>query len=212
VQVKTSTGTVLSDEKHTYDALDRRIGVTTTSSGVTSSIWTAYNGSDPYADFNASGTLTTRYLHAEATDALLARIGATGTLAWYITDVAGSVREVVDASGNILDRISYDPFGQVTLETSPSQGDRFKYDGGAFSITTVLNYFNARYYDAARGVWISQDPTEFWAGDANLSRYVGNDPMNMVDPSGLQANKAGVPILKPGVTGYNPAPDPVNTR
>lgn len=41
-------------------------------------------------------------------------------------------------------------------------------------------------YDPTNGVWVSEDPIGFEAGDDNLTRYVGNDPTNATDPSGLQ--------------------------
>jgi hypothetical protein len=40
-------------------------------------------------------------------------------------------------------------------------------------------------YDPSVGRWLSEDPAGFGAGDANLFRYVGNDPTNDSDPSGL---------------------------
>jgi uncharacterized protein RhaS with RHS repeats len=36
------------------------------------------------------------------------------------------------------------------------------------------------------GRWMQQDPIGFDAGDTNLYRYVGNDPVNSLDPSGLE--------------------------
>ncbi|MCA9185414.1 MAG: hypothetical protein KDA99_07335, partial [Planctomycetales bacterium] len=42
-----------------------------------------------------------------------------------------------------------------------------------------------RWYDAQTGRWISEDPIGFAAGDANLTRYVGNASAINVDPSGL---------------------------
>ena len=48
-----------------------------------------------------------------------------------------------------------------------------------------LYYYRARYYDPSIGRFISSDPIEFGAGDFNFYRYVGNDPVNWVDPSGL---------------------------
>jgi hypothetical protein len=41
-------------------------------------------------------------------------------------------------------------------------------------------------YDPSVGVWLEEDPILFAAGDANLDRYVGNDPTNATDPSGLE--------------------------
>jgi hypothetical protein len=41
-------------------------------------------------------------------------------------------------------------------------------------------------FDPSQGRWLSEDPIGFSAGDANLFRYVVNDPTNATDPSGLQ--------------------------
>ena len=58
---------------------------------------------------------------------------------------------------------------------------------------TGLYYYRARYYDAENGKFISEDPIGFEAGDANLYRYVGNNPGNGVDPMGLEV----LPIPSP---------------
>lgn len=49
-----------------------------------------------------------------------------------------------------------------------------------------LLYMRARYYDPEVGRFISKDPIGFWGGDLNLYAYVVNNPVNYVDPSGLQ--------------------------
>jgi uncharacterized protein RhaS with RHS repeats len=41
-------------------------------------------------------------------------------------------------------------------------------------------------YDGSIGRFLERDPEEFAAGDANLYRYVKNDPLNATDPSGMQ--------------------------
>jgi len=51
--------------------------------------------------------------------------------------------------------------------------------------TNELYYYRARYYDPSMQMFISKDPIEFESGDFNHYRYVGNDPVNYVDPSGL---------------------------
>jgi RHS repeat-associated protein len=45
--------------------------------------------------------------------------------------------------------------------------------------------FGARDYDPELGRWVSKDPILFGGGQANLHVYVGNDPVNRRDPSGL---------------------------
>jgi uncharacterized protein RhaS with RHS repeats len=42
----------------------------------------------------------------------------------------------------------------------------------------------ARYYDPEVGRFISEDPIGFQGGEVNLCAYVGNNPVNLVDPQG----------------------------
>lgn len=53
------------------------------------------------------------------------------------------------------------------------------------SASGFYNY-RARNYDAHTGRFTSEDPLRWAAGDTNLSRYVGNNPGSMVDPSGMK--------------------------
>lgn len=46
--------------------------------------------------------------------------------------------------------------------------------------------FGARDHDASIGRWVSKDPILFGGGQANLYTYVGNDPVNFRDPTGLR--------------------------
>ncbi|WP_074307246.1 RHS repeat-associated core domain-containing protein [Singulisphaera sp. GP187] len=132
-----------------------------------------------------AGTLRTRYLHGPAVDMLLARTDATGATAWYLADRLGSIRDLANTAGTVIDHVVYDSFGRVTAESNPSAGDRFKFTGRELDAATGLQYHRARYYDAALGRWTQEDPIGFAAGDANLYRYVGNGPTGKVDPSGL---------------------------
>ncbi len=189
VTVKTSAGTTLQDDKFTYDVEDRRIGKSTLSGGQS---WTAYDGVNPYADFNSSGSLTYRYLYGDAADFLLARYDGTNTI-WYLTDKLGSVRLLVDKSANIQDTITYDTFGNIKTETGT--GDRFKFTGREWDSEIGLYYYRARYYSATIGRFISEDPSGFKAGDSNTFRYVANNPTFQGDPTGLDP-AAGAATLR----------------
>jgi RHS repeat-associated protein len=92
----------------------------------------------------------------------------------------------VDGNGTILNHIVYDSFGKVKSQSNASVEFRYGYTGREQDNETGLDYYRARYYDAANGRFISEDPIGFSAGDSNLTRYVGNSPTNWVDPSGLQ--------------------------
>jgi RHS repeat-associated protein len=181
VVVKTSGGTVLQDDKFTFDVEGRRIGKNTLSGGQT---WTLYDRGNPYADFNSSGTLTYRYLYGNGLDSLLARFDGTNTV-WYLTDKLGSVRQMVGSTGTVLDQLTYDSFGNLLAESSPSNGDRFKFTGREYDSEIRQYYYRARPYASTIGRFVSQDLLGFTPGDTNLYRYVQNKPTGAKDPSGL---------------------------
>ena len=173
----------LSQVRFTYDFLDRRIGVETSSE----TIRTVYAGPNAWADFDDSGNLVTKYLQGTQGDEPWARFRPGEGTAWYLSDRLGTIHDLTDAAGAVQDHLEYDSFGAVTVETDAAFGDRFKFTGREFDATTGLYYYRARYYDPGMGRFISEDPAGFRAGDANLNRYVGNSPTNATDPSGLQA-------------------------
>ncbi|MBX3032733.1 MAG: RHS repeat-associated core domain-containing protein [Bdellovibrionaceae bacterium] len=55
---------------------------------------------------------------------------------------------------------------------------------------------SARDYDAETGRWTSKDPILFEGGDANLYGYVLNDPVNLIDPNGLDISDAEVELFE----------------
>src|SRR5262249_2097192 len=63
---------------------------------------------------------------------------------------------------------------------------RFAWTSRELDSVTGLQYNRARWYDAATGRWMSQDPMGFAAGDSNLYRYADNNSTSKIDPSGLE--------------------------
>jgi len=209
----TQGGTVIAT--YVYDALNRRIGIDDNGTQT----WTVYDGTNPYADFNGSGTLEERYVYGPGVvngaivDQILARTSSGGTTAWYLTDKLGSVRDIVgSASGGELDHIVYDSFGNILTETNASNGDRFKFAGMEYDPTTGQYYDRARDYDSTTGRFMSLDPKGFAAGDVDLYRYVHNGPTDGTDPTGLeqanqpQGNQEPADLLQAQAA---PPPDPL---
>lgn len=97
-----------------------------------------------------------------------------------MTDQLGSVRDILNSVGALIDHIDYDSFGNIINETNAAASDRFKFTGREWDPELSLYYYRARFYDPA--TFVSQDPLGFGAGDANLYRYVGNSPLMYVDP------------------------------
>jgi len=140
-------------------------------------------GLRPVAELDASNTVVSRFVYAggQTVPAYMLKGGATYRL---ITDHVGSVRLVVNTStGNVAQRLDYDGFGNVTLDTSPGF-QPFGFAGGLYDEDTGLLRFGARDYDARTGRWTAKDPIRFIGGDVNLYAYVRNDPVNRYDPSG----------------------------
>ncbi len=196
VKVVSSSGTVLNDEKFTYDVFGNRIG---SSLNGTQTLYTVYDGSNPYMDFNGTGQLTERYLYnPEALNQFYGQVNASGTTEWFVTDNLNSIRQVLNANGTTLSTIVYDPYGQLMTPLNTSD-PRFLYTGGAYDAITGNVQFDARPYYPADGRWLRPDPLGFAAGDSNLYQYVGNSPIDMVHPTGFQ-DKVKDPGIKKGVT------------
>jgi uncharacterized protein RhaS with RHS repeats len=56
-----------------------------------------------------------------------------------------------------------------------------------------LYYYRARFYDPMIGRFLSEDPIGFSSGDVNLYRYVANNPINLIDPLGLEGTIGNAP-------------------
>jgi len=108
---------------------------------------------------------------------------------WYLSDHLGTVRDLADAAGEVIDHLAYDAFGNVLAESNPAAGDRFRFTGREFDAATGQYYYRARYYDGRIGRFTSEDPLGLSAGDVNLYRYVHNRPTMATDPYGLTADE-----------------------
>ena len=113
-------------------------------------------------------------------DKLLADNTTDGIL-WSLTDHLGTVRDILSTTHTT--HLIYDAFGNLTSGTNPIL---FAYTGKAFDPTTQLQNNINRWYDATIGRWLSVDPIGFHANDANLYRYVGNNPLYHLDALGLE--------------------------
>jgi RHS repeat-associated protein len=179
--LKNASGQTLHDDKFVYDVNDRRIGKSV--DGVWT--WTAYDGSNAFADFTGAGALTEHYLYGLAADSLLARVDSGNNAAFYLTDRNGSVRQLVTVGGVVLDQLTYDSFGYIRLESAVANGDRFKYTSREYDSELGLYYYRAREYAPTAGKFLSEDPSGL-GPDVNKYRYVRNNPTIATDPSGLQ--------------------------
>ncbi len=131
-----------------------------------------------YTHDNAGKQLS--ILTGRTIDQHLAIIGPDNQVEFGLSDSIDSVVNTVDETGLVKAGYLYEPYGDV--EGSGSYMFRFT---GRVPVVANLYYYRARLYDSHLGRFISEDPIGFDAGDVNLYRYVGNNPIRFTDPSGL---------------------------
>ena len=167
--------------EYVVDGENRRVGKKV--GGVLVKAWLYRSALQPVAELDSAGNVVARFVYATGMSApeLMVKGGVTYRI---VRDHLGSPRLVVDsATGAIAQRMNYDEFGMVTLDTNPGF-QPFGFAGGLYDSETGLVRFGARDYDAEMGRWTAKDPILFAGRDTDLYGYVFNDPVNLRDPSG----------------------------
>ncbi len=141
-----------------------------------------YDGVEIVGEMDASGALLRRYVPGPALDEPIVWYEGAGTSdrRWLLADPLGSVVAVTNASGAATTINSYDEYGAP----GASNAGRFQYTGAPWLAEAGLLHLRARAYEPALGRFLQTDPI-LTGGGLNLYAYVGNDPVNAIDPSGL---------------------------
>lgn len=109
----------------------------------------------------------------------------TDTVTYVYTDPQGTPLVKADASGNVIARYDYTPYGNAVASLG-SAPDGPGYTGHVNDPETGLIYMQARYYQPT-GRFLSPDPVDPTAGNtSNFNRYAyaGNNPIKDIDPDG----------------------------
>ena len=102
---------------------------------------------------------------------------------YYLYDGLGSVTEVIDANQNVMNIYRYTPFGDALIREETVYNP-YQYTGRQYDAESGLYHYRARAYSADIGRFMQQDPAGMVDG-ANMYAYVGNNPVNGRDPSGM---------------------------
>lgn len=160
-----------------YDGAGRRVIEKLNGTEIRRWIWGG--GPQPIEERDATNAVTKRFYSG-----LGEQIG--GVNYYYTTDHLGSVREMIDDTGAIRARYTYDPFGQKTKVLGDLEST-FGFTGFLWHEPSSLNLTIYRGYDTEIGRWLSRDPIAE-RGGVNLYAYVGNSPVSFYDPLGLRAD------------------------
>jgi len=146
--------------------------------------WLYQDQLNPVAELDSDGNVISRFIYG-TNGHVPDYIVKNDSTYRFITDHLGSVRLVVNtANGHIIQRLDYDEFGNVLVNTNEGF-QPFGYAGGLFDEQTGLVRFGARDYDAVVGRWTAKDPI-LLSGGINFYLYNHNYPINSIDPYGLK--------------------------
>lgn len=160
---------------YSYDALGRRSS--RSKNGTTEKF--IYDGPARIGVVGELGQAQVYVIFSDHIDEPLRESGQ-GTYRHFHSNHLGSIVGVTD-SAVVLAKLAYDPYGAT--ETVGSTGVDFRYTGREQDAED-LYYYRARYYDPSIQRFLSEDPVGFQGG-INFYAYVNNNPISLVDPSGL---------------------------
>jgi RHS repeat-associated protein len=175
-----------------YDPLGERkqkvLGVNTAAPVATDFVLAGGEEIADYYETSASWRLTVRGADGLPLVTVVPAAGGGGEEIVYVHhDGKGStVALTVPGGSGVGDSYTYSDYG------APQSGSwlAYQYAGYRYDSETGLYYMPARYYSPALGRFLQSDPVGF-RGGANLYVYAGNDPVNLVDPTGLTPDGSG---------------------
>ncbi len=165
------------DISYLYDPFGKRLAKTV--DDVTTYFF--YDNEDIIAEYDSIGTLVATYYHGQGTDEPVAMYRG-GQTYYYTVDGVGSVSELTEMNGNVVEGYIYDTSGNMI--SLPVIGNAYTYTSREYDVETGFYFYRARYYDAKIGRFNTADPMGF-GGGVNFYTYVRNNPTNFVDPYGL---------------------------
>jgi RHS repeat-associated protein len=165
-----------------HDALGRRTAKLINDVVVEKYLWTGLT--TLLAVYDGNDNLVQRFEYAD--DRVPYAMTSSGSTYYMAYDQVGTLRTISDSSGIVVKQIDYDSFGNIINDTNPGLVIPFGFAGGLHDRDAGLVRFGFRDYSSELGRWTAKDPILFAGGDTNLYGYVSNDPVNWVDPWGLE--------------------------
>jgi RHS repeat-associated protein len=101
-----------------------------------------------------------------------------------VQDRIGSTVGLVGSSGALATQYQYEPYGKAS---SSGQASVYPYQFAGTEQDTGLYHLQYRFYSPGLARFISQDPLGVSGSGVNLFAYANDDPVNEVDPLGMDS-------------------------
>ncbi len=174
---------------YTYDGNGERVLKSNTSTGAAVKRYWSMGG-NTMAEDDGSGNLTAEYIYLGSKR--IARIDLpANALHYYLSDHLGSTSIVVSSVGAIEEESDYSPFGTESIVMTGG-ANHYKFTGKERDAESGLDNFGARYDSSSMGRFMTPDPLGGEKIDPqtlNKYSYVRNNPINLIDPTGLYTCK-----------------------
>jgi RHS repeat-associated protein len=155
-----------------------------------------YDGEKAILEYSTGYHVLAANLYGRGIDEILMRTDyrAPARTWFYQDDHEGSITQLTDGNGNIVETYRYDAFGKPAFwngENPPRHIEgsnffnRFLFTGREYMATFGIYEYRNRAYHPGLGRFMSED-SKLDADPTNLFRYCGNDPIDRTDPMGLE--------------------------
>jgi RHS repeat-associated protein len=205
VKVTTSTNII----RYSFDAFGRRIAKDVYDSGnvFIEGEKYLYSGDEVLCEYDSNDILLRKFVLSNSIDEpILMENAVSGERYYYSRDGLGSVTEVSDSTGSVVEKYSFDVYGKPVVKNGTDTvipesaiGNPYLFTNRRYDQETGLYHYRARAYSPQSGRFLQIDP-EWYSDGLNLYTYVENNPTTFVDPRGNFAITAtaitiGIPVV-----------------
>jgi RHS repeat-associated protein len=149
-----------------------------------------YRGMDLVWELDENRHVIATFTHGPSPDEPLA-VHRSNKSFFYHADRSGNIRLITDSSGQVVERLTYDPFGEIESADN-GVGLPYRFSGKTFDRDAGLYDFWNRLYMPDVGRFIEKDPLGYASMEGNYYAFVQNNPMSVRDPFGLQSHGIAV--------------------
>ena len=155
---------------------------------------TIYSPTDEYETKKLENGTTENTTYFKVNDEVVAKKNPDGTITYYHNDHLGSNSVLTNQSGQVVEKTSYEPYGEVKAGGTKS---KWGYTGQEKDSETGLNYYDARYYDPHIHRFTQPDtllPDVYDPQQLNRYAYTRNNPLKYTDPTGNAIELLGISL------------------